>query len=169
MKTKKGIYNGVVTNDFVYMVTMAQGCYVLTLGNTLSHLHQTQKHLSQSYKGLLDNYISERFLWKIKVSEKMDLFASNIGIMLKYFCSFTIIIAMLSMLFVCVLHFVFYVNPNLIRTCDRGENCRRRKQAYKEHVIKRNNATNTIIYDLRKNGIQSNDSLPEPLFLEHLI
>ena len=99
----------------------------------------------------------------------MDLFASNIGIMLKYFCTFTIIIAMLSMLFVCVLHFVFYVNPNLIRTCDRGENCRRRKQAYKEHVIKRNNATNTIIYDLRKNGIQSNDSLPEPLFLEHLI
>ena len=125
--------------------------------------------MSQSYKGLLDNYISERFLWKIKVSEKMDLFASNIGIMLKYFCSFTIIIAMLSMLFVCVLHFVFYVNPNLIRTCDRGENCRRRKQTYKEHVIKRNNATNTIIYDLRKNGIQSNDSLPEPLFLEHLI
>ena len=99
----------------------------------------------------------------------MDLFASNIGIMLKYFCTFTIVIAMLSMLFVCVLHFVFYVNPNFIGKCDRGENCRRRKQAYKEHVIKRNNATNTIIYDLRKNGIQSNDSLPEPLFLEHLI
>ena len=55
-----------------------------------------------------------------------------------------------------------------MRKCDRGPNCKRRKQLNNDAIM-RNNATNTFVIDRRKNGIVTQTGSPEPLFLEHLI
>ena len=97
----------------------------------------------------------------------MDVFDSKISIILECFCIFTIAIAFLLIMIVCVMNFVFYLSPNIVTECDRGERCIRKKSA--NGPIKRNNATNTFVYEIKKNGFQAKNNLQEPVFLEHLI
>lgn len=104
---------------------------------------------------------------KMDVDLQLDVFDSKISLVLECFCIFTIAIAFLLIIIVCVMNFIFYFSPKPLTKCDRGEKCIRKRPA--QEPIKRNNATNTFVYEMKKNGVQTRKILEEPLFLEHLI
>ena len=66
---------------------------------------------------------------KMDVDLQLDVFDSKISLVLECFCIFTIAIAFLLIIIVCVMNFIFYFSPKPLTKCDRGEKCIRKRPA----------------------------------------